>query len=81
MMKKRFLVVAFTLLALAAGSTAWAQQFARPDETLTNTGWSPVNVATPHEAVDETASNNDTDYIDTSTDGITFFAQLVHIVF
>ena len=63
MIQKRFLVVATTLLALAAGQSAWAQQHARPDGTTTPSGWSPVNAATLHDAVNEPTFDH-SDYID-----------------
>ena len=60
MIKKRILVVTLAILAMAAGSSAWAQQFARPNSTTNNGGWTVVNAATHHGAVDEvTADNND----------------------
>ncbi|HEY5643781.1 MAG TPA: hypothetical protein VIS31_13010 [Woeseiaceae bacterium] len=62
MIKKRFLVVTFAILAMAAGSSAWAQQFARPNSTTNNGGWTVVNAATHHGAVGEVTANNN-DYI------------------
>ena len=53
MYRQRFFLVLALLLSLAAGQSAWAQQYARPDGTTTQSGWSPVNAATLHEAVDE----------------------------
>jgi hypothetical protein len=64
MMNKRLLVVTSALLALAAGSTAWAQQNAQPDDTLVAGGFSPNGAATHHEALITTGT---TEFIDSGT--------------
>jgi hypothetical protein len=63
MIKKRYLVVASVLFAMAASSSAWAQQYARPDGVQSTGTWTAVNAGTHHEAVNE-ASFSDGDYID-----------------
>jgi hypothetical protein len=62
MFKKQFLLV---VLATLASQSLWAAQFARPNSTTDNAGWSAVGALTHHEAVDESAAS-DTDYIDTT---------------
>ena len=64
MINKRYLVVASLFFAMAANSSAWAQQYARPVSTNTANGWTAVGAPTLHEAVDETTANGNTDYID-----------------
>ena len=59
---KRILVLTSFLALLASGS-AWAQQYARPDATTDGAGFTPVNAATHHEALDEVAVDT-SDYID-----------------
>ncbi|MBD3647623.1 MAG: hypothetical protein HUJ31_09270, partial [Pseudomonadales bacterium] len=63
MNKKLLITVGFILVALASPSL-WAAQFARPDGTVTASGWSAVNAATLHDAINETVAD-DSNYIDT----------------
>ena len=62
MMNKRFLVVTSALLALTAGSSAWAQQFARPDGVQSTGTWTAVNAVSHAAAVNEDPFDN-ADYI------------------
>jgi hypothetical protein len=65
MMNKRFLVVTSALLALTAGSSAWAQQNAQPDDTLDPGGFSPSGGPTTlHEAL---FNSGTTEFIDSGT--------------
>jgi hypothetical protein len=63
MINKRYLVVASVLFAMAASSSSWAQQYARPDATTDNGGFSAVPAVPHHETVDETAAAT-SDYVD-----------------
>ncbi len=56
----------FALLCLVVTNSVHAAQYARPDATGTTNGWTAVNAATHHEAVDE-ITFSDTDYIDSGT--------------
>ena len=62
MFKRKYILVTGLLLAMAASSSSWAAQYARPNSTVTAAGWTPVAAGTLHEALDE-VSGNDTDYI------------------
>src|SRR5210317_28313 len=64
MFKKQLLLI---FLATLASQSLWAAQYARPDSTTDNAGWSAVGAATHHDAVNEAAAS-DADYID-STNG------------
>jgi hypothetical protein len=67
MMNKRFLVVTSALLALTAGSSAWAQQFARPDGVRAGGAgtWTAVPPGPQADAVNEdTADTAGNSYID-----------------
>ena len=57
------LTVLFASLAMLASTSAWAQQYARPDSTNAAGTWSAVNAATHHDAVNEVGFD-DSDYID-----------------
>ena len=64
MFRSKFLLILSLILALAASSSSWAQQFARPASTGATNGWTAVNAATHHEAVNE-ATADDNDYVNT----------------
>jgi hypothetical protein len=63
MINKRYLVVASVFLAMVASSSAWAQQYSRPDGTNAAGSWTAVGSGTHHDALNEPAVDNG-DYID-----------------
>lgn len=63
MIRRNVLLVLSLVFAVAASPSLWAAQFARPDATTDAAGWTVVNAATHHEALDEVAAD-DNDYID-----------------
>jgi hypothetical protein len=73
-MLKRTSYIVWVLAVLFAGSTdVRAAQYARPDGTNASGTWTFSGAATLHEAVDETVSNDETDYIeDTGGDIVEF---------
>ena len=73
-MKKTSYIV-WVLAVLFAGSTdVRAAQYARPDGTLASGTWTVSGAATLHEAVDETVSNDETDYIEDTGGGVVEFS-------
>lgn len=63
MIRRNILLVLSLVFTVAASPSLWAAQFARSDATANAAGWTVVNAATHHEALDEIAAD-DNDYID-----------------
>ncbi|UCG49365.1 MAG: hypothetical protein JSU94_06190 [Phycisphaerales bacterium] len=63
-------------MVVAFGTTvAMAAQYARPDGTVSATGWTASGTPAHHEATDEVTPNDDTDYV-LAADGVAATAEL-----